>query len=440
MARLFITLYVGIIGSIALFIFMVEMIAVEMAYDVDTQDTRNTLMGYIEVLSDLRQHAGDEVFLHRMYESAATNEVLVSEVVNHQILSHPALQTLPSPGVLVSENAPEEDMAYFRLAGDDRIFRITDDVNAEIWKKEELVGAVIVWGFLLVVALIVAAWMYFLHTKLKRLELATVKFTEGDFSTRAPENAGARVGGLNKAFNAMAERVEQLIASHKRLTNAVAHEVRTPIFRLRCQLALLEDDCSAKEKGQFIAGMEEDLQELDTMVDELLTYARMERAKEPLQREVQDVSAWLHCQMPVFSRSCRLPVSLSAPADIPISFDAHLIKRALLNLLRNADSYSNSQIALCVALEANRVVIHVDDDGPGIPVAERERILEPFERLDSARTRHTGGYGLGLSIVREITLRHQGEVLISDSPLGGARFSLYLPVSLVKARGEPVSA
>lgn len=430
MARLFITLYAGIIISFYVFLFSVEIIATSLSYDVGAQDSRNTLMGYVALLSRIKADGGEEAMQMAMHEVANLNEMLAAEVTDPVVLDHPKIKAIPSPGGMVEQiDLEENEPAYFRLADDTRVFRVIDDPDSELWAKERLLNTLAQWGFLLVMGLIVGVWLFYLHRKLKRLELASGRIAAGDFSARVGEGGGSRVGGLNRAFNGMAERVEQLIASHKRLTNAVAHELRTPIFRLRCQLELLEHGCAKEEHDQFVEGMEADLEELETMVDELLTFARMERADLEVNLVSIDLDRWLNQQLPLLIRSSDLPLSLTIDKPVSALVDSKLLQRAITNLVRNADKYGREQVSICLLHTDDGAQICVDDDGPGIPPSERERVLEPFERLDSARTRKTGGYGLGLTIVREIVAYHRGSVLIEDAPLGGARVIINLPLN-----------
>lgn len=128
--------------------------------------------------------------------------------------------------------------------------------------------------------------------------------------------------------------------------------------------------------------------------------------------------------------------------------DPKLVARALLNLIRNGARYASRTVLLAAARDASgALVLSVDDDGPGIPAAERARVFEPFQRLDSSRDRQTGGFGLGLAIVRRVAQVHGGDVRLEDSPLGGARFVITLPVRTLPdnlfdvpdtvARGDP---
>lgn len=430
MARLFLTLYLGLLASIFTFFFSADYLTSEYLFDVDTEDSRQTLQGYIELLDEVHELGGAERMMAAMERSAHTNAQLLSSVTDPQLLATPELQALPRPGILMqSLDEEDEEAVYFRLAASDQIYRLTPDMDARIWKTGMMMTQGYLWGFFIVNGLCICAWVYLLQRKLKMLERSALQIADGQFSARAPVKARYRIGSLNQSFNRMAERIEQLIASHKRLTNAVAHELRTPVFRLRCQLALLEHGQSRKEHQGFVDGMEEDLTELDSMVDELLSYARLERAGLPVALEVFELNHWLAAQEQRLAANCRHPLVLKLADAVDCEFDPHLLLRALTNLLRNADRYAQQRVDVRLERCSGQVLICVEDDGPGIPEAERERVLEPFERLDTARDRQSGGHGLGLSIVREIMQQQGGQVEIQDASLGGARVVLSLPVS-----------
>jgi len=435
MARLFISLYLGIIGSIFALFFMIEVLGSQWFMDVDLEDTRQETLGYIELLQDIHELGGQERMEAAMQRTAELNNLIHREVTDPELLGKTELQTLASPGVLVPGILDEDldpesgESVFFRMNTSDTIYQVYPDQNSAFWRADELMSQIFFWSFFLILAVTLGIWAFLLQRKLKMLEDAAMRISEGDFSVRAPNKPRYRVGGLNKAFNLMAERVEQLLASHKRLTNAVAHELRTPIFRLRCQLELMEHGIERDEHEIYAKGMDEDLTELDQLVDELLSYARMERSGIELQLSQQDLSRWLEQQWPTLARSCRKPLALEMGEPISLRFDTHLLMRALNNLVRNADNYAQQQIEIRFYRDQDYVVVCVDDDGCGIPEADRERVLQPFERLDDARTRQTGGHGLGLSIVREIVQQHQGRLLILESPMGGTRVALYLPLT-----------
>ena len=192
---------------------------------------------------------------------------------------------------------------------------------------------------------------------------------------------------------------------------------------------MLEDDITSPAQRTYLRGMEEDLTELDELIEELLSYAKMQRLGKREVFEAHDFAQWLQAHQALLQRSCLKPLAIEESSAVTLLFNERLLLRALSNLIRNADTHANTCIQIQTHIDNDYLVVCVDDDGQGIPESEHSRIFEPFERLDTARARDTGGHGLGLSIVREIAEIHQGFVRVSTSPLGGARFALYLPLS-----------
>jgi signal transduction histidine kinase len=174
--------------------------------------------------------------------------------------------------------------------------------------------------------------------------------------------------------------------------------------------------------------MMEDLNELESLVAELLENARLEHSAvfEPESVDLKELLEY------ALESARHMPdggkvVALEVPADetsTRVRCDAHQMHRAVLNLLRNALRYARSKVVLSAEHRGERTWIHVDDDGPGIPSAERARLFEPFARIDASRTRETGGHGLGLAIVQQVAKLHGGVSRIEASPLGGARVSI----------------
>ena len=267
--------------------------------------------------------------------------------------------------------------------------------------------------------------------KLRKISSAAMAFGHGDFNVRAHISRRSSLAPIATAFNAMADRIQQLITSHKELTNAVSHELRSPIARIRFGLAMLTSSSSPERKQHYIDGIQSDVNELEGLVGELLTYARFDRGKPHLRFDRQPVLPWLkdllgrklaifdlphrHCSFDVDDPSCCA------------WFDTKHMDRAVGNLVQNALRCGRKRIHVQLERCNGEAVIHVDDDGPGIPEKDRKRIFEPFTRLDSSRSRVSGGHGLGLAIVRQIALWHRGSVTVLDSPMGGARFSIRWP-------------
>jgi signal transduction histidine kinase len=212
----------------------------------------------------------------------------------------------------------------------------------------------------------------------------------------------------------------------------VSHELRTPIARLEFALELLAERAGDPALSKRIAAMEGDLTELNDLVNELLSMSKLDNAQGP-QRALFELEPLLReCTDGLHPRPQRLHVDLGERLG-SVDGDRRLIGRAIGNLLRNAQKYAAHEVALRVRREDCRIEIAVEDDGPGIPEEERERIFEPFYRLDRSRDRATGGFGLGLSIAHKAISLHGGHLKVEQSALGGARFVISLPDGVLSA-------
>ena len=267
--------------------------------------------------------------------------------------------------------------------------------------------------------------------QLKKMSEAAIAFGNGQFNTRVVISKYSSLVPLALAFNSMAERIGQLINSHKELTNVVSHELRTPLARLRFGLEMLETAEDNRIKTHYAREMQTDVNELEGLVSELLTFARFDREKPELHFDVHHLEPFLH---QVIAESipddhpvrCHLHCHLNAQSG-QVRFEPKYMARALGNLLQNGLNYADQEIHVVVERNGVECSIHVDDDGPGIPQADRAKIFEPFTRLDVSRNKTSGGYGLGLAIVARILTWHNGRATACDAPQGGTRITLCWP-------------
>jgi two-component system sensor histidine kinase RstB len=197
---------------------------------------------------------------------------------------------------------------------------------------------------------------------------------------------------------------------------------------MRFALEMLAETDELAERQRLWAMMEDDLDELDHLIDTSLTYARFEReAPEPHFSSVR-FAEWLTEEVDsvrLLGRKLSVTVDTGKlPENLNVDLDRKAMPYALRNLLRNAFKYASQQIRVSAEMIDDRILIHVDDDGIGIPPAEREHIFSAFTRLDRSRDRATGGYGLGLAIARRVLELHGGSATADAAPLGGARFTL----------------
>jgi len=282
---------------------------------------------------------------------------------------------------------------------------------------------------IVLMTLCMLAWTWYFWRELSRISQAAGAFGGGLLSARVPISFLSPITAIAGVFNRMADQVEQLIASHKQLINAVSHELRTPISRIRFGLEQA-DSCDAAERTQALAGIRKDIDELEELVTELLDYAKLESSQPQVEHPPGPIVAWLEELASLARETLRVPLTFAhqgVASSCLVSYNPRLLERALHNLLQNADRFARTAITLTLAVTDTEVELTVADDGPGIPEQERERIFEPFVRLDASRNREFGGYGLGLAIVRQIARCHHGRIAVQSASSGGAAITLAWP-------------
>ncbi|MDN4546307.1 ATP-binding protein [Pseudomonas sp. C32] len=298
------------------------------------------------------------------------------------------------------------------------------DVNLLYWSINVLIGATMLACLLL--------WLRPHWRDLERLKGTAERFGKGHLSERTQIAPSSNIGSLANVFDTMAGDIENLLNQQRDLLNAVSHELRTPLTRLDFGLALALSDDLPTASRERLQSLVAHIRELDELVLELLSYSRLQNpAQMPEQVDVsldEFIDSILGSVDDEQSPDIVIDVLLHGQLE-RFSLDPRLTARALQNLLRNAMRYCEERIQIGVQVYAGGCEIWVDDDGIGIPEDERERIFEPFYRLDRSRDRATGGFGLGLAISRRALEAQGGTLTVETSPLGGARFRLWLPAA-----------
>ena len=297
----------------------------------------------------------------------------------------------------------------------------------------ELRIRLLTWSLIgLCLAIAVWFWVRPVWRDLEALRQTARSLGDGHFETRAPQARSSAFQLLTDTLNGMAERIQRLIATQKETSSAISHELRTPIARMRFALEMLVETDEHAERERLWQMMEVDLDELDNLIDSSLTYSRFEREQPELHLTPVELAPWLEEKvdsMRILSRAIELTVDSSAlPAGQQVELDLKSMPYAITNLLRNAIKYATAKIAVSAEVVGDHILVHVDDDGIGIQPEERQRIFFAFTRLDRSRDRATGGYGLGLAIVRLVLVQHGGTATVGESPFGGARFTLSWPL------------
>jgi signal transduction histidine kinase len=270
---------------------------------------------------------------------------------------------------------------------------------------------------------------------LERLTSAANRLGEGDLSVRAGLRARGEVGELASAFDEMAERLQRLVRAERELLANVSHELRTPLARIRVALELAAEGDHERAR-RYLSEIGDDLAELDGLVEEILTAARLDgagpsglpvhRAPLALAELLGDVAARFRAADP------GRPLSLElAPSLPPVEADAPLLRRLVENLLDNARKYSEpgAPVALAARPGDGSVVIEVRDRGIGIEAADLPRLFTAFFRTDRSRVRGTGGVGLGLALAKRIAEAHGGRIEAESRPGEGTTIRVTLPVA-----------
>lgn len=314
-----------------------------------------------------------------------------------------------------------------RIDGSDYVLRMTTP-EPELTTPWKLV----MWGlaaFLLTPFAL--AWSLPFYRHLSRIRRAAIEFGNGRLDLRVKIPARSSLSAIGLAFNDMADRIVQLITAQKELIRAVSHELRTPISRIRFGLEMAAYNPDREAQSRYLAGIEEDIDELDSLVAELLTYNRLDHHEPVLNLEEHKLLPWVERIVSDVDRentrkTLTFKTSLGSEQASAV-MDHRLMGRAIRNLVQNAARYATNLVEVEVSEKDGSCTIHIDDNGPGIEEKDRERIFEPFVRLDPSRDRDSGGHGLGLAIVRQVAALHSGAVMVGSSPLGGARFTLRWP-------------
>ena len=280
-------------------------------------------------------------------------------------------------------------------------------------------------GFIAIsLAFPVFIWMRPHWQDMLKLESAAQRFGEGHLTERIHFDSGSSFDRLGIAFNQMADNINALIASKKQLIDGIAHELRTPLVRLRYRLEMSENLTAAESQA-----LNRDIGQLEALIEELLTYARLDRPQTELHLSTPDLPVWRQTHInDVQSVNPQRKLLTAITPGAYGALDMRLMERVLDNLMNNAMRYSETTLRIGLDLQRSQAILCVEDDGPGIEPAEREKVFEPFVRLDPSRDRATGGCGLGLAIVRSIAQAMGGSVRCEASELGGARFVFSWPI------------
>lgn len=270
-----------------------------------------------------------------------------------------------------------------------------------------------------------------LERKIRQVRYALNRMKSGDLSLRVPIEGSDEMANLASSYNNMLDHIQRLIEAQRELMRAVSHELRTPVARIRFGMEMLAEEDDYNYRIQQMEMIDRDIEALNTLIDEIMTYAKLEQGTPSLDFE-EIILVDLLNQVAIETEALKTQKEIELippPTYVMVDAERRYLHRVVQNLVGNAVRYCNDKVRISGGIHPDgHAFICVEDDGAGIAEEDRARVFEAFARLDDSRTRASGGYGLGLSIVSRIAYWFGGTIQVDESPeLGGARFVMQWP-------------
>ncbi|EPJ52489.1 MAG: hypothetical protein OFPI_13530 [Osedax symbiont Rs2] len=275
-------------------------------------------------------------------------------------------------------------------------------------------------------------FVYLLWRDINKLTKVAARFGDGHLSQRSLIRASSVLSPLANSFDQMAERIQSTITSQRDLTNAIAHDLRTPLSRLSFALEMLDSPQLLElDRQRYTQAMVGAIDTLDHLIQQMLVLARYTRATDISHFGDSQLAQVLHRELELLRRDHpQLSFNLYIDPVLDnreIFIDIRAIQRALNNLVANAVRYAQRQVKISLKIQRQTYYLSICDDGPGIPLADRQQVFDAFAQLNNKQRELDTGHGLGLAIVKQIAQWHAGDVSISDCSLGGAKVTLCWP-------------
>lgn len=310
------------------------------------------------------------------------------------------------------------------------VFVETQDGLYEFTTSSKNIFSTSIFGFMawmigtsLLLFLVAVGFLRIQVRSIANLAEAAENFGKGVDDKNFKPYGSSEVRKAGIAFIKMKERIQRQISERTRMLAGVSHDLRTPLTRMRLQLALLPDEKEKNglDKEEFL----QDVTEMEKMLEGYLSFVSGEGGEEP---SFVDLNEMILSIINKFRTSNKALIRYSTNDQVSaVQGREQALKRALSNVIGNAFKYANT-IAVNLESVGNKVEVTIDDDGPGIPVDKREEVFKAFYRLDESRNKETGGVGLGLSIAKDVITSHGGVIELQDSPMGGLRVLISIPL------------
>jgi signal transduction histidine kinase len=429
MARHFLALYLSIVVTLAAVSWGQDrLLQIYGVQDAGADRTLPTTMAALE--SELRARPEAE-WRAALREIAVQSGANIDLFARSDIAGRTTLDELDSGKLAYMQAAAGESWALKRL--DDHYvlaYRYT-----ETEPRRGPLEWLITLLFYAAIALVVMIWLWPLTRDLGVLERAAARFGNKNWSFEAPIKPRSQIYKLAETFRRMAARIDGLIVSHKEMSNAVSHEIKTPLARMQFEIESAEQTHDLAQVRTSLTNLKADIAEINDLVSATLNYAILERADMSLNIGTHNFTTLVPAIAEYVRRDAHREIRVHADVQGDtdhVVCDVHLMEAVLKNLLYNAARFARRDVRVTFVGHNAVNQLIVDDDGPGIPEKDRKRVFESFVQLDGAAGRKAG-FGLGLAIVKRTLEWHGGEVRIAQSPLGGARICATWPTSAARA-------
>lgn len=296
----------------------------------------------------------------------------------------------------------------------------------------DYLSGVVLLALVVLGMVLISVGVYFLvfplESRLVALRRGIDYVSKGKFDQPVQVIGYDEIADVSATFNNMTTQIKRLIDAQRELTRAVSHELRTPVARIRFAVDMMADENDAQVRLAQLEEIDSDIGALNELIDEILTYAKLEEGAPTLEWQMVDLANLL-TQIHKETQALGKPLALIVDGTGNAMADRRYLHRVVQNLVGNALRYAKTQVRVSAGVESGMAFVSVEDDGHGIEEKDRNKVFLPFARLDDSRTRASGGYGLGLSIVSRIAFWFGGQMSVDESPsLGGARFCMRWPV------------
>lgn len=433
MNRAFISLYFFIVASVIVIGWGLNQFWETLAPEQEATAEIHALFKVIEKDLLIVQPQSAAGYQHEVQQLAQELPLSLDILSLGDVAQSAAMQELRA-GKILAVSDDQYIIWYKRLATTDQVLMLSlpqaDDRESPLYDLLLIV-------FYLAIALVIYLWVWPLSRDSKKLEIQTRALGKDGVPDTLKISPASTLYPLAQAFNQMAQRLRELISSHREMTNAVSHELRTPLARMKFALAMIDEEKLNDRDRRQLRSVEQDIAEMESLISALLAYAGFEQKTQQLKQSSGYMLDLLDELQLRFARHNQRHLQLEicdTTGNSEFICEWKLIETVLQNFINNAARYAKAHIRIELMQTPSEYIVAVEDDGPGIPADKRERVFESFVRLyheeqnENPTGSSTGGFGLGLAIVKRIMQWHQGAAqFVEPTVLGGARAEIRWP-------------